>query len=252
MIGALVNHLWQSTLFALVAMLLTAMLRHNRASVRYCLWFAASFKFFVPFSLFINLGSHLRWMPVVSRIATVPPRVISSTIASPGSVVLPLASAGTRAAVDWVHVFLIGLWVCGFVAIVLIRLRSWRRIQAILRTSTPLPNPGIGCAVVQARSAPDLLEPGVVGLWRPVLLLPAGVVDSLTAPQLEAVLAHELCHVQRRDNLTASIHMIVEAVFWFHRWSGGSGRGWWKSASGLATNTCRGSSVSRKRTPKAF
>jgi len=30
------------------------------------------------------------------------------------------------------------------------------------------------------------------------------------------VLAHELCHVRRRDNLTAAIHMVVEAVFWFH------------------------------------
>ena len=30
------------------------------------------------------------------------------------------------------------------------------------------------------------------------------------------MLAHELCHVRRRDNLTSAIHMIVEAVFWFH------------------------------------
>lgn len=35
-------------------------------------------------------------------------------------------------------------------------------------------------------------------------------------PQLKAVLAHELCHARRRDNLTSAVHMIVEAVFWFH------------------------------------
>ena len=34
--------------------------------------------------------------------------------------------------------------------------------------------------------------------------------------QLEAILAHELCHVRRRDNLTAAIHMLVQAIFWFH------------------------------------
>ncbi len=51
---------------------------------------------------------------------------------------------------------------------------------------------------------------------RPVLLLPAGITGYLTPPQLEAVLAHELCHVRRRDNLLGSIHMMVEAVFWFH------------------------------------
>ena len=53
-------------------------------------------------------------------------------------------------------------------------------------------------------------------MLRPILLLPAGVVDRLTTQQFEAVLAHELCHVRRRDNLTSAIHMIVEAVFWFH------------------------------------
>jgi uncharacterized protein (TIGR03435 family) len=61
-----------------------------------------------------------------------------------------------------------------------------------------------------------LLEPGVVGVWRPVLLLPAGIEQRLTPRQLEAVLAHELCHVRRRDNLTSAIHMVVEAAFWFH------------------------------------
>ena len=68
----------------------------------------------------------------------------------------------------------------------------------------------------QIRSSPGLLEPGVVGLFRPILLLPAGIAERLQPPQLEAVLAHELCHVRRRDNLTSAIHMIVEAVFWFH------------------------------------
>ncbi len=56
----------------------------------------------------------------------------------------------------------------------------------------------------------------MVGIRRPILLLPEGIEDRLTPPQLEAVLAHELCHIRRRDNLFASIHMIVEAVFWFH------------------------------------
>jgi bla regulator protein BlaR1 len=60
------------------------------------------------------------------------------------------------------------------------------------------------------------LEPGVVGLVHPILLLPDGIVERLTPSELEAVLAHELCHVRRRDNLFASIHMVVEAIFWFH------------------------------------
>jgi bla regulator protein BlaR1 len=48
------------------------------------------------------------------------------------------------------------------------------------------------------------------------LLLPAGITDRLTPPQLKAIVAHELCHVRRRDNLATALHMGVEALFWFH------------------------------------
>jgi len=60
------------------------------------------------------------------------------------------------------------------------------------------------------------MEPGVVGLWRPVLLVPSGIEDDLTPRQLSAVLTHELCHIRRRDNVTAAVHIIAEAMFWFY------------------------------------
>jgi bla regulator protein BlaR1 len=51
---ALGNHLWQSTLFALAAGVLTLTLRNNHARTRYWLWLAASVKFLVPFSLLVE------------------------------------------------------------------------------------------------------------------------------------------------------------------------------------------------------
>ncbi len=66
------------------------------------------------------------------------------------------------------------------------------------------------------RSSPGLLEPGVVGLFRPILLLPTGIAERLQPLQLEALLAHELCHMRRSDNITSAMHMVVEALFWFH------------------------------------
>ena len=54
------------------------------------------------------------------------------------------------------------------------------------------------------------IEPGIFGILKPILLLPAGIAGRLTPAQLDAVIAHELCHIRRRDNLTAAIHMVVE------------------------------------------
>lgn len=48
---ALVNHLWQSTLFVLIVWLATLALRNNGARVRCWLWTAASLKCLIPFSM---------------------------------------------------------------------------------------------------------------------------------------------------------------------------------------------------------
>jgi hypothetical protein len=50
----LINHLWQSTAFALAAALLTFTLRGHNARARYWLWFAASIKFLLPFSILVD------------------------------------------------------------------------------------------------------------------------------------------------------------------------------------------------------
>jgi len=211
MIDAWTNHLWQSTLFAFAAGLLTVAFRKNRASVRYWLWFSASFKFFVPFSLLMSLGSHLEWAPAAAKIATPSVSFTMVQITQPFPDTLPLAPS-PRGTHDWVPYAILGVWACGFSGVALMRFRGWLRIRGALRASTPIDI----LAPVEIRSSPGLLEPGVVGLFRPILLLPAGIAERLTPPQLEAVLAHELCHVRRRDNLFASIHMLAESAFWFH------------------------------------
>jgi hypothetical protein len=52
---AVANHLWQSTIFAAAAAVLTLALRKNHARTRYWLWLAASVKFLVPFSLLVGV-----------------------------------------------------------------------------------------------------------------------------------------------------------------------------------------------------
>jgi uncharacterized protein (TIGR03435 family) len=118
---------------------------------------------------------------------------------------------------DWFVLAIFGAWVAGTIAMTIVRFRTWRQIRAAVRassswTTVSLPMP-TGVAV---RSTPGVMEPGVVGLWRPVMLVPSGIEDDLTPRQLAAVLTHELCHIKRRDNVTAAVHMIAEAVFWFH------------------------------------
>ena len=212
-IDSIATHLWQSTFFAIAVALLTLAFRRNRARVRFWMWLSASLKFFIPFALMLSAGTQLAqkfaWQTEAPAVSIAVEYIAMPFAAGP----LPAPAAPPHT--NWIPFAAFGIWLCGVLAVAAIRVRMWFRIRAVLRASTPLEIP----ATVEVRSAPGLLEPGVIGgiAWlRPILLLPEGILETLTPSQLEAVLAHELCHVRRRDNLFAAIQMIAEAIFWFH------------------------------------
>ena len=193
------NHLWQSTLFAGIAGLLTLLLKNNRAHARYCLWLAASAKFLVPFSLLMLVGGlagrHSAILPAPTRVPVLVEQVNEPFVAEtpPGAVAMPHESKSETSVVP----MLAALWAIGCGALVFSWCVRWRRIRVAVRAASPAPL-GIG---VPALSSASIIEPGVFGVFRPVLLLPDGIGDRLAPAELQAILAHELCHVRRRDNL---------------------------------------------------
>ena len=212
-LAPIANHLWQSTLFAIVVWFLTLILRKNRAAVRHRLWLAASLKFLVPFSLLASVGTYFQASaPPVGAPASV--SMVVESISQPFGIpdppaldaVVPLPES------NWIPVTLATAWALGFAASLFWWAFRWRQVGRAMREATSL-NLDVPIRVL---SCADRFEPGVFGIFRPVLLLPHGIADRLSPAQLKAVIAHELTHVRRRDNLAAALHMFVEAVFWFH------------------------------------
>lgn len=58
--------------------------------------------------------------------------------------------------------------------------------------------------------------PAVVGVLRPVVLIPVSALSGLPLPQLETILAHELAHIRRHDFLVNLGQSVVEMVFFYH------------------------------------
>ena len=213
-LSPLANHLWQSTILAAAAWLLTFALRNNQARIRYWIWLVASLKFLLPFSLLIAVGQR-----VASTLSRPVARPALSTaieqIAQPfqlGSTSVNTAPVIVADNTNLIPFVLLSLWAVGSLALALSWLRKWWHLRAAVRMASQRTL----AADVPVLSSSSLLEPGIFGIVRPVLLLPDGITNRLTQAQLEAILAHEMCHVRRRDNLTFALHMTVETIFWFH------------------------------------
>ena len=62
----------------------------------------------------------------------------------------------------------------------------------------------------------ELVVPKVVGLLRPVILLPASAIAGLSPGELEMILAHELAHIRRHDMWINLVQRIAESILFFN------------------------------------
>jgi len=226
------NHLWQSTVFVLAVSLLTFLFAKNRARIRYMLWLAASAKFLIPFSVLTTLGSLI---PLPTHLShTVQPSLISyAYIAnqpfSANGITGGFSNQNLSSHIEsWLPAAFATIWALGVAAVLLTWYVRWRQVSKILQRSVPvvesreieilrrIENEANLPTRIRFVVSSDMMEPGVYGIFHPVMLWPAKLSAQLEDAHLDAILAHEVAHVQHRDNLTASLHMIVEAIFWFH------------------------------------
>lgn len=209
---AIADHLWQSTWFALVVCLLAVVVRRDAARIRYWLWLAASLKFLVPFAFLGWIGNH--FIVQLDEQPALLPLVLD--VASPledSQILVQQLGADLRLLVA-------GVWLLGCGILLARWAVDWLRSRIVVHRSVPTDI----IAPLPVRCADGLMSPAVAGILNPVVLLPRHALSTLTTPQLDAVLAHEMWHVRRHDNALAALHRFVQSVFWFHPlvwWIGG-------------------------------
>ncbi|MGC4033629.1 MAG: M56 family metallopeptidase [Tepidisphaeraceae bacterium] len=64
--------------------------------------------------------------------------------------------------------------------------------------------------------SPDAKAPVTYGWWRPVVCVPAGFLSGTSPQILNALLAHELAHIARRDYLVNLVQTVFENILWFN------------------------------------
>ncbi|GAB3635745.1 hypothetical protein GCM10027422_13350 [Hymenobacter arcticus] len=250
---ALLHSLWQGGVLALLLAGVLPLLRRHRAEVRYAVSAAAlgtlvlaaglTFGFYYQTTPAVsavenhamaapkaNAGLVAKTTSINSASATIiAPSAAQAAVAAPVTVAAPLVwLRATSRIIEAYLPLVVVAWLLGLLLmsgrlagglLYAGRLRragtqalgaEWQQRLAALAARAGLRRP------VALLESARVAGPLVLGHLRPVILLPLGAVAGLNPSLLEALLAHELAHIVRRDYLLNLGLAVAEVLFFYH------------------------------------
>jgi tetratricopeptide (TPR) repeat protein/Zn-dependent protease with chaperone function len=217
-------HLAASTVSASAAMMAAWALRRGPARWRFALLLAAILRFAIPTAWLASAGGSLA--PVFPAPARAPRAVedLRHLLLHPGllgGIATPVGAAHTGGSAASLALL---FWAAGAAACYWLWARQWNVRLAAVRPANEAESESLRRACralgiargVELRIVDGERVPGALGFGHPVVVLPDGLAAQLSEPELDGVLAHELAHILRRDNLWAALAHAIVVVFWFH------------------------------------
>lgn len=248
----IVHSLWQGAVVALALAGLLLLLRQHTARIRYRVAGVAllallglSAVTFSRYYLADNSGTEAVVPTALANVAATTSTVVPASLGGnlplvyafdkrPTAAVTGQSAAPASTTMLWLPYFdqhlplIVTAWLLGLLAMTLRflgglayldRLRHYRvrPLPAVWqRRLTELgERAGLRRSVTLLESA-LVKAPLVAGHLSPVILLPLGTISGLSQAHLEAILAHELAHIVRRDYLMNLVQSITEILFFYH------------------------------------
>lgn len=227
----LVHFVWQGALVAGLLAGALALMRREQARLRYAVSLVALAALLaLPAATWMTLPSHApsggevaiaaRVLPVMGpapAASTMPtaaaPTVWTTSLQATIHGSLPWLVAGWLVGVIVLGARLFGGWICT----ARLRRRHARPIGDVWqRRVEDLANRLELRRAVRVRQSSRVDVPMVMGWLRPIVLVPAGVLTGLPPQQVDALIAHELSHIQRHDVLVGWIQVVAETLLFYH------------------------------------
>ena len=222
----LVHSVWQGTLLAIFAALFFYFTRKKTASLRY------------------NAGVAILGLQIISTLATLSFYISKIPVASISAGNMPTNAAAnlnwqrieynlsfTTKMQLWLQAHISELVICWLIGTALLMLRfvgGWIQTEILRakakivmdkewRTRFGLLSARLNISQeIEFRETNRILTPMVIGAFKPIVLIPVGLLTGFSVSQVEAILAHELAHIRRNDYLVNLLQSIVEVIYFFH------------------------------------
>ena len=235
--GAIWRGCWQGAILAAVLWIVCRCLPRIPSTVRYWLWWIACAKFVfgalvapaIPLAVLPSMAPHRLAAPIALPAAVAfeagpaPSMSTVAPISAAGSI--PISVSLTQAAplstkpsavsillLLWTTVVLVLAWAAARRSIVL---------MGIVRRARPAGDvvghilESLSASSTRALVTDEIDGVCVVGVLRPVLLVPSTYSNSMTAAELEMAIAHEVAHLRRLDLWLDLIPAAASTLFFF-------------------------------------
>ena len=223
------NSLPETFLIALFVWLLLRILPRQNSRTRFAVWFIA-----------LIAVAALPWLPDAAGIKLSRGALVSGGTAivahgAPGFLARPLTLAAAHAIhlpASWAAFLLVAWALIACMMTMRLAVGLWR-LQQLRETCKPvdpaLLDPALAALFAElnasqaATARPVVLAtsdrirvPAAIGLWKPMIVLPAWVLRDVAPAELGIILRHEFAHLRHWDDWTNLIQKCVRALFFFH------------------------------------
>ena len=214
----LIHFLWEGALIAALVSVGLFLCRPASARARYGLACVGLFGMFLAFGVTLAALWPIAGPGIVVSVHS------GLRAAPPGVVAFPAPPVAPPDRLPWIVPF----WMAGVLVFYLRTTGGCLAAQRLRRRGT-MPAPEEWQERLRALAARlrltrpvVLLEsclaetPVVIGLLRPAILVPAGLLTGIAPDQLEAILLHELAHIRRHDYAVNVMQSLVEGLLFYH------------------------------------
>ncbi|MBK1880310.1 M56 family metallopeptidase [Pelagicoccus mobilis] len=194
-------HITESTLFAIGVLILVSIARFQEGQTRFRFYQLALSKFLVPVGPFLSHvfdSDTLRSIPIAN--------LTFAPLASPAS------ALSQESPSDW-SFLLLAIWASGFTILAVARAIGFYRTLSF-GSSNRLHKEEVQELPIFIDNRVSSI--GLVGYFRPRIIVNAAFLDALSHKELMAAVSHEIAHARRKDNLWRLLHEVIVALFWLH------------------------------------
>jgi beta-lactamase regulating signal transducer with metallopeptidase domain len=231
----------QSSVLIILLLIIDLLLRKRvRAIFRYCLWMLVLIKLIMPVSFTLPTGigywmgdhfpnevSMAKWVPQTEEIVLTTPNVRQDSIPLEPVMTNETAVTGIELKpICWQGWVFLG-WLVGMLVLLALLVQRIFSVTGLIAQGRPANKRLLDmlheccCQIgirqnIELRLSDNALSPAVCGLFKPMILIPAKVVERLSREKLKTVLIHELAHIKRADVWVNLVQTMLQIVYFYN------------------------------------